>query len=190
VRDVGFMPEYELHRDEDTTSAYERGHDPAKYDFDRVYRMAQQASDRRVALDVVRPGLSDRDPIVRYWAATGVLIRGREAVSSTLPELQGLLADPEPGPQIVAAEAIARFGPADGRQAAFDALLARSDASRNHEFVAMFALYSLNQVRELPEAVRQAVQKLPKAPTTTANHITQRENYLPKSIDAVVSGVR
>jgi uncharacterized sulfatase len=36
TRDVGFMPEYELHRDEKTITAYERGRNPKRYDFDRV----------------------------------------------------------------------------------------------------------------------------------------------------------
>jgi arylsulfatase A-like enzyme len=190
VRDVGFMPEYELHRDEDRISPYERGHDAAKYDFDHVYAMAQLATDRGVALAKVRPGLTDKDPLVRYWAATGVLIRGKDAVSAAAPELERLLSDPEPGPQIVAAEALARFGTAAARQRAIDVLLEDSDASRHHEYVAMFALYSLNQVTDLPDAVKQAVQKLPNVPTTTAGHLAQRENYFPKLIAATVSGIR
>jgi len=189
VRDVGFMPEYELHRDEDRISPYERGHDAAKYDFDHVYAMAQLATDRGVALAKVRPGLTDRNPLVRYWAATGVLIRGKDAVATTAA-LERLLADSEPGPQIVAAEALARFGSAAVRQRALEVLLENCDASRHHEYVAMFALYSLNQVTDLPDAVKQAVQKLPNAPTTTAGHLAQRENYFPKLIAATVSGIR
>jgi arylsulfatase A-like enzyme len=190
VRDIGFAPEYELHRDEDRISAYERAHDPATYDFEHVYAMAQLASDRAVPLAKIRPGLKDKDPIVRYWAATGVLIRGKDAVAATSAELEALAADSEPGPQIVAAETLARFGPANLRERALNALLTRADASRNHEYVAMFALYSLNQVPDLPESVKQGVKTLPSTPTTAADHIRQRENYLPKLIGATVAGVR
>ena len=190
TRDVGFMPEYELHRDEKTITAYERGRDPKRYDFDRVYAMAQAASDRAVPLARVRPGLADKDPIVRYWAATGILMRGKDAVGTASADLAKLLDDPEPGPQIAASEALARYGAPDLRRRALDALLARSDASRNHEYVAMFALNALNQVTDLPEDVKTAVGKLPTTPTTTPDHMRQRENYLPKLVTAVVSGIR
>jgi uncharacterized sulfatase len=190
TRDVGFMPEYELHRDEKTITAYERGRDPKRYDFDRVYATAQAATDRAVPLARVRPGLADKDPIVRYWAATGMLVRGKDAVAKASADLAKLLDDPEPGPQIVASEALARYGAPDLRKRALDALLARSDASRNHEYVAMLALNALNQVTDLPEDVKTAVGKLPTIPTTTPDHIQQRENYLPKLVTAVVSGIR
>jgi arylsulfatase A-like enzyme len=190
TRDVGFMPEYELHRDEKTITAYERGRDPKRYDFDRVYTMAQAATDRAVPLARVRPGLADKDPIVRYWAATGILVRGKDAVAAASADLAKLLDDPEPGPQIVASEALARHGAPDLRTRALDVLLARSDASRNHEYVAMLALNALNQVTDLPEEVKTAVGKLPTTPTTAPDHIRQRENYLPKLVTAVVNGIR
>jgi uncharacterized sulfatase len=190
VRDVGFMPEYELHRGEDRVTAYERGHDRARYDFDRVYGMAQMASDRGAALAPIRAGLSDRDPIVRYWAATGVLIRGRDAVALTAADLERLLHDPEPGPAIVAAEALARFGAAGLRKQAIDLLLEDGHAGRHEEYVAIFALYSLNQVPDLPDAVIQAVKALPAEPVATAGHLKQRENYLPRLIAAITEGVR
>lgn len=190
VRDVGFMPEYELHRDELAITPYERGRDASTYDFDRVYAMAQAASDRAVPLSRVRPGLGDRDPIVRYWAATGVLIRGRDAVAAASGDLERLLGDAEPGPQIVASEALARFGSAPLRQRAIGTLLARADASRNHEYVATLALWSLNQITDLPDAVKQSVKALPTAPVAAADSIRQRENYLPRLIDAIERGVR
>jgi uncharacterized sulfatase len=190
TRDVGFMPEYELHRDETTFTAYERGRDPKRYDFDRVYAMAQAATDRAVPLARVQPALSDKDPIVRYWAVTGILVRGKDAVAAASADLAKLVDDPEPGPQIVASEALARYGAPDLRKRALDVLLARSDASRNHEYVAMLALNALNQVTDLPEDVKAVVGKLPTTPTTSSDHIKQRENYLPKLVTAVVSGIR
>jgi hypothetical protein len=138
----------------------------------------------------VGPSLGDRDPIVRYWAATGILVRGKDAVMTVSADLAKLLDDREPGPQIVASEALVRYGAPDLRKRAIDTLLARSDASRNHEYVAMLALNALNQVTDLPEDVRAAVGKLPTTPTTTPDYIPQRENYLPKLVTAVVSGIR
>jgi hypothetical protein len=184
------MPEYELHRDELTTTAYERGRDPGRYDFDRVYAAAQAASDRSVPLAALRTRLSDADSLVRYWGATGVLIRGREAVVSASAELERLLSDSEPGPQLVAGEALARFGDASARQRAIDVLLEKSDAGRHEEYVATLALYSLNQVTDLPPAVTEAVAKLPAAPAPSANRLPQRQSVLERLIEAVARNVR
>jgi uncharacterized sulfatase len=190
IRDVGLMPEYELHRDESVRTPYERGRTQATYDFDRVYDMAKLASDRAVPLARIRPGLADRDPIVRYWAATGVLVRGQEAVMATEGDLVRLLSDPEPGPQIVAAEALARFGAPPRRSAAVDALIARGDASTNHEYVAMFALYSLGQIAALSDEVKQRVGALPSTPAVAAGQLRQRFNYLPLLFEAIAQGLR
>jgi uncharacterized sulfatase len=157
IRDVGFMPEYELQR-AGAATPYERGHDPKQYDFDRVSGAAQQASDRAVIFDSIRPGLSDPNPIVRYWAAMGMVIRGPEAVTATSAELTRLLSDPEPGPRIVAAEALGRFGTPQDRERAIEVLL--TDGA-GPVFVAQLALYSLNQIERLPQAVLDRVAALP-----------------------------
>jgi len=156
IRDVGFLPEYELQRHE--TTPYERGHDPTRYDFDAIYAAAQVASDRSVGFEAVRPGLSEPDPVVRYWAATGMVVRGREAVAATAADLMRLLRDPEPGPRIAAAEALGRFGTDAERDRAIEVLL--EDAA-GPLFVAQLALYTLNQIEHLPQSVLERVAQLP-----------------------------
>jgi hypothetical protein len=104
--------------------------------------------------------------------------------------LARLLEDPEPGPQLVAAEALARFGGPAVRQRAIDVLIEKSDASRHPEYVATLALYSLNQVTDLPAGVIQAVQGLPDAPTTSAGHIAQRQSVLGRLIEAIRQDLR
>ena len=210
IRDVGLMPEYELHRDETATTAYERGRDPKRYDFERVYAMAKNASDRAVPLATIRPGLVDADPVVRYWAANGVVIRGKDAVAATSSDLETLLADREPGPRIVAAEALARFGLPAERDRAIARLVEDGDVTRTNVQVAMLALYSLNQVTDLPDVVKQAVKALPTGRGAGAARATgagrggraaapaapaaagadQRGNYLPALIAAIVAGNR
>lgn len=169
IRDVGFLPEYELHRTDLAATPYERGHDPARYDFDRVYAAAQRASDRAVPFDAIRPALADADPVVRYWAATGVLIRGRDAVSAAGADLERLLSDPEPGPRIVAAEAIGRFGAPALRPRALAVLLGDADPSTGGGVpVTQFALYALNQFADLTAAEKAAVAGTSIGPTPPA----------------------
>ncbi len=164
--------------------------DGSRYDFDRIYTMARQASDRTVPLEAIRPSLADADPIVRYWAATGVVIRGADAVRAARTDLLRLLGDTEPGPRIAAAEGLARFGTESDRPRAIARLLMDGDPEKNGEFVALLAVYSLNQVPNLPADVRRAVQALPATPSDAGRQLRSREEYLPRLKEAIANDVR
>jgi arylsulfatase A-like enzyme len=189
TRDVGFLPEYALHRDPKTPPHTLR-QDRRRYDFDRVFTMARQAADRTVSLETIRAALADADPIVRYWAATGMVIRGADAVRTGRADLVRLLSDAEPGPRIAAAEGLARFGTDEDRERAIASLLADGDPVKHGEFVALLAVYSLNQVPNLPEAVRQAVRALPATPSDEGRTLRAREEYLPRLKEAIANDVR
>ena len=167
TRDVGLLPEYEFHRDP-TTTVYDRRLDPARYDFDRIYPAALQATDRSVAYTLVRPGLVNRNPVIGYWAARGAVMRGREAVASAQVDLEKLLIDPEPAPRFAAAEALGRFGPAEFRDRAISILVRDADPAvwgslppTAAMFVAQLSLYTLNQFTGLSQAVKDQVAQLP-----------------------------
>jgi hypothetical protein len=167
TRDVGLLPEYEFHRDPHTT-VYERRLDPARYDFDRIYAAARQATDRSVGYATIKSSLSDRNPVVRYWAATGAIVRGSEAAMSAQADLEKLLTDPEPGPRFAAAEALGRFGPAEFRDRAISLLVRDADPAAwptlpptAAMFAAQLSLYTLNQFTGLSDAVKAEVAKLP-----------------------------
>jgi arylsulfatase A-like enzyme len=189
TRDVGLLPEYALHRDP-TTTPYALRLDRRRYDFERVHTIARQAADRSVSLETIRPALADADPIVRYWAATGVVIRGAEAVGAVRADLLRLLDDGEPGPRIAAAEGLARFGNDEDGARAIARLLADGDPVQRGEFVSLLAIYSLNQVPNLPADVRQAVQALPATPPDAGRALRNREEYLPRLKEAIANDVR
>ena len=147
---------------------------------------ASDASNIAVPLAVVRRGLADADASVRYWAATGVLVRGKDAVAATETGLLRLLADEAPGPRIVAGEALARFGTGGTRSKAVASLLQTADAGKNPEHVAMLALNALNQLTDLPAEATTAIAAMPTAPAKT----DQRENYVVRLIEAIQQGVR
>jgi arylsulfatase A-like enzyme len=189
IRDIGFLPEYALHRDPET-APYALRLDRRRYDFERIHTMARQAADRTVPLETIRPSLADADPIVRYWAATGVVIRGAQAVQSARADLVRLLGDAEPGPRIAAAEGLARFGSPADRERAMAQLIADGDPVKNGEFVALLAIYSLNQVPDLPAAIREAVRALPATPQDAGRGLRSREEYLPRLKAAIAADVR
>lgn len=189
IRDVGFLPEYALHRAPGITP-YALRLDGRRYDFERIHTMARQAADRTVPLETIRPALADADPIVRYWAATGVVIRGAAAVQAARTDLIRLLGDTEPGPRIAAAEGLARFGTDQDRPRAVARLLADGDPVQHGEFAALLAIYHLNQVPNLPADVRQAVQNLPATPSDAGRQLRNREEYLPRLKEAIANEVR
>jgi arylsulfatase A-like enzyme len=190
THDIGFLPEYEIHRGEAARAPADRARDGRAYNLEAVYQAAMNASDRSVPLARVRPGLSSGDSAVRYWAATGVLVRGAVAVADTRTDLVRLLGDAEPGPRAVAAEALGRFGSSDDRARAITVLLRDADPVVNGEFAALFAAYSLNQISDLSDDVKKAVQALPATPADAGRKLRAREDYLPRIKAAIAAGVR
>jgi uncharacterized sulfatase len=182
VRDLGFLPEYMLHR---VPVAYDYGHDPARYDLEAIRTMAGEATDTAVPLAAVRAGLASPDPTVRYWAAVGMVVRGKAAVAATAADLERLLADEAPGARVAAAEALGRYGSPTARARAIDTLVALSDAAKNEEYVALLALNSLVHVPDLPVGVRAAVSALPLA----APRSRQRANNIQYVIAQIAEGL-
>jgi uncharacterized sulfatase len=105
-------------------------------------------------------------------------------------DLLRLLNDGEPGPRIAAAEGLARFGNDEDRARAIARLLADGDPVESGEFVSLLAIYSLNQVPNLPADVRQAVQALPATPPDAGRTLRSREEYLPRLKEAIANDVR
>lgn len=109
IKDVGFMPEAMiLDKVKSTTMyAYARSGD---YDLEQILETAEMASRGDVAqLDRLIERLSDPNPVIRYWAATGCTILGDRARPAR-NELIQLLNDAEVSVRIAAAEALYELG--------------------------------------------------------------------------------
>jgi uncharacterized sulfatase len=162
IRDVGFLPEGELHSRSEGSTPYDMGHDDKKYPLRRVFDTAELASRMRPeALPVLRKSLQDDDSAVRYWAALGVMMRGQKGVEVAVDELRAALEDGSPYVRIVAAEALARYGDgADGKRC-LALLVEHANADRNNVFVAMAALNALDALGTRGAPVAAAINKLP-----------------------------
>ena len=182
VRDLGFLPEYMLHR---VPAAYDFGHDRTAYDLETIRTAASEATDRSVAVTRVRSGLAHANPTVRYWAATGLTMRGQAAVAETEAALARLLEDEAPGARIAAGEALGRYGTPATRQRALDVLVGLADASANEEYVALMALNALVQVPNLDATTKAKVAALPRG----APRSRQRANNVQYVIDQIARGL-
>ena len=124
IGDVDMLPEAEMHRRLDGKSPYDLGHDSQRVLLDQVLDTAELASDTtNPSWNLFPQLLTHPEPGVRYWAAMGLMLRGREAVVGHVSSLTARLDDESLAVRTMAAEALLRTGTADGTRAA-DVLLA------------------------------------------------------------------
>jgi arylsulfatase A-like enzyme len=149
IRDVGFLPEGEIHSRAQGSTPYEVGHDDRRYPAERVIATAELASslDAKATPALVK-ALADPDSAVRYWAASGVLMRGAAGAKPSLPALRKALADSGPYVRAVAAEALARYGTADDLKKSLDVLAALVPADKNGAYVSLWALITIDDLGE------------------------------------------
>ncbi|MFM8471538.1 MAG: HEAT repeat domain-containing protein, partial [Limisphaerales bacterium] len=80
---------------------------------------------------------------VRYWAALGVLMRGKDAVTASHADLVKALADASPFVRIPAAQALGQYGDAADLEKALPVLLEQADGTKGSVFTAIAALNAL-----------------------------------------------
>jgi arylsulfatase A-like enzyme len=164
VRDVGFLPEGEIHSRSAASSPYEVGHDPSKYPLERVLATAELASGLAPeAVPALKEALHDHDSAVRYWAATGILMRGQAGADGAKSELERGLADESPYVRIAAGEALGRFGSAAESAKALGVLVELANVEKNGVYVAMAALNAIDRLGDKAAAARDAIGALPKS---------------------------
>jgi uncharacterized sulfatase len=157
IGDIGLIPEAEIEIQEQAAgSRYEILHasDDSQRVLSRLVDIATKASLGADVLDDLVAGLSDDDPSVRYWSATGIgnigadADRARSAVSSAMT-------DSSPSVRIAAARAVARLGdPA----AAIEVLIRELESE--HQWGRLAAAIVLD---EMDDQAKPAVAALKKA---------------------------
>ena len=145
TRDVGFLPEAEQHRRAAGTTMYELGHDPQKYPLEKILAMAELASSRTAGvLPQLREGLKDVDSGVRWWTATGLLIRGASGVEAAREDLRAALKDPSPSVRIAAAAALGQHGNDADLGLALAVLKELAPADKNGAYTSMLAVNAID----------------------------------------------
>jgi uncharacterized sulfatase len=163
IRDVGLLPEGEMHARAGGASPYDLARDEARYPLARILSAALAASDGRPdSTWTLVKSLDDTDSAVRYWAAVGLLARGPASLQTGHAALTKALADESPYVRIVAAEALCRYG-ADQDQPLAQGVLARHcDWSQNDVFVAIAALNAVDACGGRAGALEPRLRELPR----------------------------
>lgn len=186
IRDLGFLPEADMHARAEDTPPYTLGHDALRYPLERILAMAELASGTERAHDALVHGLADDDAAVRYWAAMGLVARGRDGVERALPELQRAMFDVSPSVRVTAAEAVALHGSLVDAYWAQLVLVAAADIKANGVLVAVLALNALDGLDGRARDVEQAIRDLPRQ----AEGVPKRmRSYVPRLIETTLEGL-
>jgi len=181
IRDVGFLPEYEIHERSKGSTPFEMGHDPKLFPARKIMQAAEMASsfDEKDTRKLLRE-FDDKDSAVRYWAATGMLIRGQAGVDAAHDELLDALEDESPIVQVVAAEALGRYGSDEDLQKSLKVLLSHANLQESGIFVAMMANNSLDYLDGKAASIKDQIAALPTKPK---QEIKRMGAYVPNLIE-------
>lgn len=184
IRDVDFMPEPMLRALPDTTTPYAFGHDDAAYPLARILDTAQIAAMLRAddTAELARR-TTDQNPVVRYWAALGIYMRGADAIATSKDAVRPLLRDFEPTVQIVAAQALAAHGDPADIAPAIERLLALADVRNNEITVVCFALNALDY---LDDRAKPWLAQIKALPTDESNVSERYRSYVPQLVKKIL----
>ena len=183
IRDVGFLPEGEIHSRSQTSSPYEIGHDNSQYPFQRIFDTAELASSLKPeATPALTQALADTDSAVRYWSAMGLLMRGPTAVTSARTQLQKALADTAAPVRITAARALAEHSDADALARALPVLAELAPLGKNDVYTSILALNAIDALG--PKAASLRTQ-LPKPAKGEAQVPARMQSYVPRLLESI-----
>jgi len=166
IRDAGFLPESEMIERAGTDAIYDMVRDEKRYPMQRIMAAAELAGDRDVAnLPELIELMQDKDCAVRYWAATGCAMLGKQAVPAAA-ELEKLLADPTPSVRIAAAEALCALG---RPQKALPVLVDALEHPNNR-----VVLHAINTLENIGEAARAAIDAIERTAKTNKDGYVKR----------------
>lgn len=180
IRDVGFLPEGEIHSRSEGSTPYEMGHDDRKYPLKKIMAAAELASSLKTqAVPELIKAFGDDDSAVRYWAAMGILMRGRDAVSAANDSLNQALGDASPYVRIIAAEALGRYGSDEDAAKALGVLLELAPVDANGVYVSVLALNAIDAMDERAKGALDTIRALPQQDPSVPQRM---RSYVPNLI--------
>ena len=164
IRDLGFLPEGEIHSRSQGTTPREMGLDDSMYPFETIFAAASIATERgEAALPQLKKNLGHGDSAVRYWGAVGILNRGAGAVAASRDELVAALEDESTYVRVVAALALGKFAGQGDVRRGVETLVELSNWSPQMDvFTSMAALNALDKLDGKAAFRVEAIKSLPR----------------------------
>jgi hypothetical protein len=162
VKDIGLLPEAEIHARAKESSPYEVGHDARKYPFDRILATAGLASSMQPGVtEQLIKAMQDPDSGIRYWGVMGILIRGAGEVKKAHADLKKALDDATPSVRVAACEALGRYGSEDDLKTVMPFLLKLANSAESNSFVAIHALNAIDALGKKAAPWKAQIAALP-----------------------------
>ena len=189
IRDIGFLPEHEMHTRSKDSTPYDLARDPAKYPFEKILAAADLASgmDSTATPELARLMTDDADSAVRFWGALGLLMRGESAARDQTPALLKALDDPSLDVRIPAAQALGQFGDEAALAKALATLSALAAPKDHDVLTAMAALAAIDALGPKADSLKPQIATLdPNGPSPDVRH-----NYpVPRLIENIVPNTK
>jgi uncharacterized sulfatase len=178
TQDLGFLTEGQIHSRSRGSTPYDMGHDESKYPFQRIFDTAERASTLDLGvIPELKLAIKDEDAAVRYWAALGFLMLGRDAVRSAHGDLTAALGDESPDVRIAAAEALGQYGEDADLTRALGVLGKLADWSKTDVFTSLAALNAIDALGDRAGSLRAILHGIP----SQANSPDPRyQSYVPR----------
>lgn len=178
IRDLGFLPEGEMHERRGKLTPYELGKNNSKYPLAKIKKAADFATKAdQASLSKLKEMMGHKDSAIRYWAATGCIIVGKE--SKTLKkDLLNLLKDTSPDVRTASAHALFNIGESEKAVPVLEKIL--SEKNQFHRLRAM------NVLDHMDESAKDAVTRIAKV-GDSAKIGAYGENYIGNVIKKAAS---
>lgn len=165
INDNGLIPEGSL------LEGYVNSRQPGAYPIADAIAMAEAAASRSGTVEQFLDGLTQDSEIVRYWAATGLLIAGDVALPQAAAIKHALLAEPAPIVRIVLYETLVRL--TDDRDALIQlgVMIEVEDDGPLRLFAINAIDYLGERARPILPAVRRSAEEDHRAVNKVARHI-------------------
>ena len=178
IRDLGFLPEGEMHERRGKLTPYELGKNNSKYPLAKIKKAADFATKAdQASLSKLKEMMGHKDSAIRYWAATGCIIVGKE--SKTLKkDLLNLLKDTSPDVRTASAHALFNIGESEKAVPVLEKIL--SEKNQFHR------LRAINVLDHMDESAKDAVTRIAKV-GDSAKIGAYGENYIGNVIKKAAS---
>ena len=185
IRDVGFLPEGEIHNRSKGSTPYEMGHDDNKYPFEKIRSAADLASSmNKNELPAITKLLTHSDSAVRYWGALGLLMQEKSGVRHGKKSLVKALNDSSLYVRVIAAEALGKYGSKNEIKLAVKVLGAIADPIKNGCFPSMMAMNAIDHLDDKAKSLLPLIQSMPRTPTEVDKRF---QGYVGRLVDTTIN---
>ncbi len=187
IRDVGFLPENQIHTRSEGSTPYEMGHDLQKYPIIQIMATAELASSlKENTVLKLQQRYQDQDSAVRYWAVMGILMRGKSAVQSSRELLYKALEDTSPSVRITAAQALGEYSNQQDVDKAISVLIDLASIRKHGLFVSMLSLNAIDALGNKAKPILDQIKALPKYDDSVHGRL---RNYVARLIEDITENL-